>query len=73
MISRISVNSHIIRANRKHGTNDPPIRVSQGSTVTYAREVEFGEGYRLVYRPNQPLSCGAVVYFETEQAVEVVA
>lgn len=70
-VTRISVNSLMIRANKKHGRDDPPIRIQRGSMVTYAREVKLGEA-RLVYAPDLPLSCGAKVYLECEGEVEVV-
>ena len=71
-VVRISVNAHTVRANKKHGKDDPPIRISRGRKVTYAREVKVGEG-RFVYSPEKPLSCGARLWFECDGEVEVVA
>lgn len=71
MIARVNVNVHKIRANRKNGTDDPPIRIERGRKVTYAREVEIVNG-RLVYAPDKPLGCGARVYLEAED-VRVIA
>lgn len=71
-ITRVHVNLNTIRANRKHGTDDPPIAIRRGRTVTYAREVKVAEG-RFVYSPENPLSCGARLWFETTGAVDVVA
>ena len=35
----IHVNMHKIRANKKHGLNDPVITIKQGSRNTYCHEV----------------------------------
>jgi hypothetical protein len=40
--------------------------------VEYATEVKVGEG-RFVYSPDKPLSCGARLWFETLDPVEIVA
>lgn len=69
---RISVNAHVIRKNKKHGTDDPPIRIARGRKAEYARDVLVGSG-RFVYAPDKPLSCGARLYYETDEPVEVVA
>lgn len=72
MKTRINVNAHVIRSNKKHGKDDPPIRIAEGRTIRYAREVVVGRG-RFVYAPDRPLSCGARLYFESDEPVEVVA
>ena len=61
---KISVNAHKIRHNAKHGTCHKPIRVQRGSKVTYHNKFDIPEGARIVYRPTQPLGCGAKVYIE---------
>ena len=71
-VVRISVNAHTVRANKRHGKDDPPIRISQGRKITYAREVKVGAG-TFVYSPDRPLSCGARLWFETTEEVEIVA
>lgn len=72
MITRISVNANVVRGNKKHGKDDPPIRIARGRQIRYARDVKVGEG-RFVYSPDKPLSCGARLWFETEGEVQVVA
>lgn len=72
MTTRISINKHVIAKNLKHGTDDPPIAVRQGSKTTYAHDVRVGAG-RFVYSKDKPLKCGARLWFETEEPVEVVA
>lgn len=72
MRTRVSVNSNVIRSNKKHGTDNPPIRIAEGRKIRYAREVRVGAG-TFVYAPDRPLSCGARLYFETDEPVQVVA
>lgn len=58
----ISINGHTIRANAKHGRNDPPIRIatSRSGKPVYAREVEITGNSTLVYSPECAiLKCGA--------------
>ena len=62
----IHVNQHIIKANRKHGSDDPVLTVKTYKTNTYAHSVEIDGPSRVVYRPDKPLSCGALVWIETE-------
>lgn len=68
----INVNQHVIRANHKHGTHKPPIRVlREDGTIEYGTEVTTAGPVRLIYRPTQPLKCGARVWLETEGEVAV--
>lgn len=69
MKTRIHVNQHIIRANKKNGTNLPTLTVKQGRTNTYAHEVELTGPARVIYRPDKPLACGARVWIETDSPV----
>ena len=70
MKSIIHVNQHHIKANRKDGGNRPVFTIKQSGKTVYAQEVEFvakpDAVTRFVYRPDQPLSCGAHVWVETE-------
>lgn len=66
----IHVNQHMIKANRKDGGDRPVLTCKTYKDTEYGHEaviiaggVEIG---RFVYRPNRPLSCGAHVWFETE-------
>lgn len=72
----IHVNQHRIKANRKDGGERPVLTCKTYKSNEYGHEaiirhngVEVG---RFVYRPNQPLSCGAHVWFETQEEVDVV-
>lgn len=77
MTEYVSINAHVIRANAKHGTNDPPIRIARSRNdraPRYAREIEILGPCRLVYSPAAPvLKCGARLVLEApDGAVEVV-
>ena len=69
----IHVNQHVIRANKKHGTNDPVITIKQGSKNTYCHEVEIKGPRRMIYGGNDKtiLSLGVKVVIETETDKEV--
>ena len=65
----IHVNQHNIKANRKNGTDEPVLTCKTYNTNEYAHEailydkdgIEIG---RVVYRKDNPLSCGAHVWME---------
>lgn len=72
----IHVNQHVIKANRKSGANDPVLTVKTYKSNDYAHEAvlfdsQGNEVARVVYRPDKPLSCGAHVWIETQNRVEV--
>lgn len=67
---RIHVNSNTIKSNAKHGTNKPALTIRVGQKVeTYAHEVIIEGASRVIYRPEDPLVCGAKVWIETEANV----
>ena len=70
----IHVNQHKIRANKKHGTDEPVITVKPGSKNTYCHEVEIAGPSRVMYGGNDKpiLSCGARVVIETESEVNII-
>jgi hypothetical protein len=65
----IHVNQHVIRSNFKNGTNDPVLTVKTYKSNDYAYEVEINGPCKIVYRPDDPLSCGARVWIETRAEV----
>ena len=65
-IKRIHVNMHKIRANKKHGTNEPVITGKEGRKNTYGHEVDISGPSKVIYSPDKPLSCGARVWIETD-------
>jgi hypothetical protein len=52
--TRIHINQHVIRRNKRNGTDDPPITVKAGRTNTYCRSVEVLGPSRVVYAPLPP-------------------
>lgn len=68
----ISVNKHVIAHNARHGTNDPPIRVTVGKSGpgVYCWSVDIQGPSRLLYSADKPiLKCGARLVIETEADV----
>ena len=71
MKTRIHVNQHKIRSNKKYNLNDPVITVKTSKSNTYAHEVDVLGPSKIIYRPDKPLSCGAKVWIETEEEVKI--
>lgn len=69
MKTRIHVNQHAIKANSKNGTNEPVLTVKTYKSNTYAHRVQIKGPSWVVYSPDDPLSCGAKVWIETEAEV----
>ena len=76
----IHVNQHKIRENIKHGLSRDPVPVLTIKTYKsndYGHEAiikdENGkEVARVIYSPHKPLPCGARVWIETQNEVEVI-
>ena len=69
MKTRIHVNQHKIRSNKKNNLNEPVITVKTSKSNTYAHEVKLKGPSKIIYSPDKPLSCGAKVWIETESEV----
>ena len=69
MKTKIHVNQHVIRSNKKHGKKEPVLTVKTYKSNTYAHEVEIKGESKVIYSPDKPLSCGARVWIETESEV----
>ena len=67
----IHVNQHVIKSNRKRGEDNPVLTCKTYKDNQYAHEVVIQGPSRVVYRPDNPLSCGAHVWIETESDVIV--
>ena len=69
----IHVNQHKIRANKKHGTDEPVITIKAGKTNTYCHAVEVLGSSTIRYGGNDKpiLSCGARVVIETEAELNI--
>jgi hypothetical protein len=72
MIKRIHVNQHTVRSNTKSDKRMPPLSVKTYNSNTLCYEVTILGPSKVVYRPDNPLSCGAKVWIETEVEVEMV-
>ena len=70
-IKRIHVNQFIIRANKKSGAKTPPLSVKHKNKTIAAAEVTIPGPSRIVYSPEQPLSCGARVWLETTSSIGI--
>ena len=66
MKTRIHVNQHKIRSNKKYNLNEPVITVKTSKSNDYGHEVEILGPSKIIYSPDKPLSCGARVWIETE-------
>jgi hypothetical protein len=74
----IHVNQHNIKANRKEGSDKLPVLTCKtykenryGHSVIIRCSSTGKELGRFVYRPDRPLNCGAHVWFETQEKVDV--
>jgi len=67
-MKRIHVNQQVIRHNKKYGNKLPPIRIEDTETkeVIYCMAIDMVGPCSLVYQPDNPLSCGAKLWIETE-------
>lgn len=73
----IHVNQHVVKDNVKKGNNNPVLTVKTYNSNDYAHEAvikdkQGNEVARVVYRPDKPLSCGARVWIETSNDVELI-
>ena len=71
MKTRVHVNQHIIKANRKKNKKDPTLTVKTYKSNKYAHEVSIDGPCKVIYSPDKPLSCGAEVWIETQAKVEI--
>ena len=69
MTKYVIINRNIIASNKKHGRKNAPISVRKGRSgkPEYHSEFEFNGPARLVYKPDNPLKCGATVWLEIEE------
>jgi len=72
----IHVNQHVIKANQKTGSNEPVLTIKTYKSNTYAHTANILDSSgnvvaKVVYSPDNPLPCGAKVWIETENVVEL--
>jgi hypothetical protein len=77
MKKRIHVNKHKVASNTKTGAREPVLTVKTYKSNNYAHEViiygqDGEEAARVVYRPDNPLSCGARVWITCDGKVELI-
>ncbi len=68
----LHVNKPQIERNRKNKTNQPVITIRQGSRKTYCHMAKIQGECQIVYQPNNPLPCGAVVWIEVVPDTSVI-
>lgn len=68
----VHVNQHVIKANRKNNENNPVLTVKTYKENIYAHEVSITGPSKVVYSPDNPLSCGAHVWIETTGDVQIL-
>ncbi len=67
MLSRIHINQHHIKYNKKEGNKRKPvITVKNKEGNFYSNRVSIVGGCTVVYSPDKPLSCGATVWIEAD-------
>jgi hypothetical protein len=77
MKTRLHVNQHVIRNNNKTGENKPVITCKTYKSNDYAHQaIIYGqdgkEACKILYSNDSPLSCGAKVWIETDNRVEII-
>ena len=68
----IHVNQHVIKANKKNNTDNPALTVKTYKDNIYAHEVDIKGDSKVIYSPDNPLSCGAKVWIETYNEVTII-
>lgn len=72
MLTRIHVNQHKIKNNKKNNLKEGVITVKTSKSNEYATEVLVNGPCKIIYSPDKPLSCGAVCWIETEAETKIV-
>ncbi len=66
---KVYINRNVVAANQKTGARNPPITILNKGRRTYACAVELIGAARVVYSPDRPLSCGARIWIECDDAM----
>ena len=74
---KIHINQHVIKRNQKTGEREPVItcktyKDNQYGHTLIIKDDNGKEVAKVIYSPDKPLSCGARVWIETENDVEVI-
>lgn len=70
-IKRIHVNQHVIKSNRKHGKTDAVLTIKTTKNNFKANHIMIGDNVRLCYAPKSPLACGATIWIETTEEINI--
>lgn len=73
MKTRIHVNQHVIRENKKKKEGEdlsPPLTIKTYKGNKKAYWAQINGTSRVIYNPESPLPCGAKVWIETEAEVQ---
>ena len=68
----IHVNQHVIKANAKSESKEPPLTIKTYKENRKGFEALISGSARVIYSPDKPLACGAKVWIETESEVIVL-
>ena len=73
----IHVNQHIIKSNTKNDTNNPVLTCKTYKSNDYGHQAiikdkDGNDVARIIYSKDKPLSCGARVWIETQNEVEII-
>lgn len=71
-IKRIHVNQHIVKANIKAETDEPACTVQWKGKSYVGKDVQIKGPSTVMQRMNKPLSCGARIWIETTEEVEIL-
>ena len=66
LLKRIHVNKQKIAQNKKLKKKQPVISIKTSKDNIYCSSVKILGPSKLVYRPDKPLGCGAVLWIETK-------
>lgn len=72
MKTKIHINQHVIKRNAKTGEREPVITCKTYKDNQYGHEVIIKGDCKVVYRPDNPLPCGAKVWIETEGEIKIL-
>jgi hypothetical protein len=67
----IHINKNVMQSNNKHGKSLPVCRVEMGGKTYYGSKVDILGPSTMIYSPDNPRSCGARLWIETEADVEI--
>jgi len=72
MKTRIHVNQQRIARNKKDGGSRAVVTCKSYKDNRYGSEVQIMGPSKVIYRPEHPLPCGAVLWIETESEVVIL-